>query len=268
LGEPPILADDACLSSSLSDPTIKVDASADSRNLEAGEVLHQLELPFSSQLLITRFLHQIHNPLSGISLHAELLDEELSERNISISEITELLNSIKMDIDRLSLLTGEFYSYVRMPELNLEVTDLNELCSHLARLLEGRFLSRNCPIKTIFGSEPLPAQVDPDQLNIALLHLLDNAADSMDSGGEIVLATSKRGGFIEISVSDGGRGIPETERNKIFQPFFSTKGRGTGLGLSCCRKIVLAHGGSVRFEAQPGGGTVFTMSLPLFDQEE
>ena len=243
-----------------------MDASSDSKNRKTGEALHQPELSLWTQHLISQFLHWIRNPLSSIGLHTELIEEELNERNISTAEITGLLDSIQTDIDRLNLIAGEFYQFVRTPELELEVMDMNELCSDLAGLHGEQFRSRNCLIRTAFSSESLPAQVDPDQLNIALLNLLDNAADSMDSGGEIVLATSRRNDRIEISVADGGAGIPEGERDNIFQPFYTTKKTGTGLGLACCHKIARIHNGSVQFENSPGGGKVFTLVLPLHGQ--
>ncbi len=212
---------------------------------------------------MSQFVHWIRNPLSSVSLFTELLEEEIADRKIEATEITSILESIQIEIDRLNVMAGEFYQYVRAPEPEFEIMDINELCSDLAGLHREQFTSRNCPIRKAFSSEPLPALIDPAQLNQAVLNLLENALDSMNSGGEIILSTSRHADFVEVTVCDFGPGIPEGEKDKIFHPFFTTKETGTGLGLAYCRKIAQAHNGSVRFKNGPDGGAVFTLVLPL-----
>jgi len=240
-----------------------VDSSSDSINQKTGEDLHLPETSSQAEYLVSQFVHWIRNPLSSVSLYTELLEEEIADQKIEASEITSLLGSIQTEIDRLNVTVSEFYQYVRAPELEFEIMDINDLCSDLAGLHEEQFAAVNCPIRKVFSSEPLPALIDSAQLNQAVLNLLENALDSMNSGGEITLSTSRHADRIEVSVSDCGPGIPEGEKDKIFHPFFTTKEARTGLGLACCRKIAQAHNGSVRFENGPDGGAVFTLILPL-----
>jgi signal transduction histidine kinase len=115
--------------------------------------------------------------------------------------------------------------------------------------------------------EPELPEVDVDeaQLRQALYNLVRNAREVLSRGGKVALSVERNGDALEISVADDGPGVPDDLRTSIFDPFYTTKRHGTGLGLAVTRSIVEAHGGRIRCEAREGGGTRFTIALPMPD---
>jgi signal transduction histidine kinase len=112
------------------------------------------------------------------------------------------------------------------------------------------------------GLSGTAASVDADGIRRVLINLLDNALEATPEGGSVTVRSASADGLLRIVVEDTGRGIPPGDRERIFQPYFSTKGRGTGLGLALSRRIVTDHGGTIRAEERAGGGTRFVVELP------
>ncbi|MFK7987488.1 MAG: ATP-binding protein [Sandaracinaceae bacterium] len=203
--------------------------------------------------------HEVRNPLSSIGLNVELLEEELEGQN---AETTALLRAITREIDRLTGLTEEYLRLARLPAPRLEPEQIGIIVSEV-----GRFVAREFEVSPVTLAvdveDPLPdVDVDEPQIRQALLNLLRNARESMPDGGEVRLVARRSDGGVEVRVSDRGEGIPVQQRAHIFDLFYSTKERGTGLGLPLTQQIVAAHGGSIRCDDQPGGGTEFTLWFP------
>lgn len=212
--------------------------------------------------------HEVRNPLSSIGLNLELLEEEIAAAG-SNPEAAQLLAAIQNEVERLSRVTEQYLAAARRPRLHLEPERMEELveqCHAFVRPeLERAGLSSSIELAT-----PLPwVDADEGQLRQALLNLIRNAREATSKGGEVLLRVSRTPeGSVAIAVEDDGAGVPEEVRSSIFEPFTTTKERGTGLGLAVTRAVVEAHGGSIDCAARPEGGTTFTIVLPPSRQSE
>ncbi len=203
--------------------------------------------------------HEVRNPLSSIGLNVELLEEEIGGAGV---EAKALLRAIEREIDRLTAITEEYLRLARLPAPRLEPESLGEIVLEV-----GRFVAREMETSSV----RLRVEVEPDlplvaadepQIRQALLNLLRNAREAMSDGGEVGLEARAEAGGVQIRVIDQGPGIPPVERAHIFDLFYSTKERGTGLGLPLTQQIVAAHAGRIRCDDGPSGGTVFSIWFP------
>jgi two-component system, NtrC family, sensor kinase len=210
--------------------------------------------------------HEVRNPLSSIGLNVELLDEELGdlppERSV---EARSLLRAITAEVDRLTAVTEEYLKFARLPKPKLAAEALDPIVRNLADFQRVELASRGVALELELAGDLPPALVDEAQVRQVLLNLVRNAADALEpgGGGSVTVGTRRAGDAVEIIVSDDGPGIAGEVVPKLFDPFFSTKEGGTGLGLALTRQIVREHGGEIRVESLPGRGASFVVSLPL-----
>jgi signal transduction histidine kinase len=145
--------------------------------------------------------------------------------------------------------------------------DLNEIVRDTILILSPFATARKFDLRNVVCSEPLPIKGDQVQLQQVLVNLIVNAADAMSdvprAGRTVTISTARDGNFAEVSVSDAGPGIGRDKLKEVFEPFFSTKPQGMGMGLSIARTIVEAHNGLIWAENKIGGGAVFCFRLPL-----
>jgi signal transduction histidine kinase len=212
--------------------------------------------------------HEVRNPLSSIGLNAELLEEALAA--LPGDEARKLCQAIIREVDRLTTITEEYLRLARLPRPRLEREEPNTLVGSLLDFLRGELTSASITVDARLA-EGLPAvAADENQLRQALLNLLRNAREAMPRGGTLTVET--RGApstspaeagpaWVEIRVGDTGAGIPAEHLERIFEPFFSTKDGGTGLGLALTQQIAIEHGGTVSVESGTAG-TTFTLRLP------
>ena len=208
--------------------------------------------------------HELRNPLSSISLNAELLADELSSLpEERVEEARSLLGSIVAEIERLAAVSEEYLQFARLPELAPEPTDVTLVMEDLAEFTELELTQAGVDVKVEVENVPHIA-VDRKQLRQALLNLIRNALDAMADGGTLMLkiALVDGGKVVEMSVADTGPGVQIGYEEQIFEPFFSTKESGTGLGLSLARRVAHEHGGELRHLHTPGGGATFALRLP------
>jgi two-component system NtrC family sensor kinase len=223
--------------------------------------------------------HEIRNPLNSIGLNAELLADELERLQSSSapmegaqatasSEARALVQAIGREVDRLNAVTEDYLRFARLPKPVFAREDLNEILSGLVEFL-GPELSSGGISVTLDLAPALPAvRADEGQLRAAFLNLLRNSRDAMPHGGEVTIATRLSwDGLVEAMVRDTGGGIPAEALPRIFDPFYSTKEKGTGLGLAFTLQVVQEHGGAVRCESAPGAGTTFAVRLPRAGEE-
>jgi two-component system nitrogen regulation sensor histidine kinase NtrY len=221
-----------------------------------------------------RIAHEIKNPLTPIRLAAERLrarqrqDAERAgaapaERGASqaMSDLVEeSVDTIVAAVGTLSNLVDEFSRYARMPGPQLAPTRIDRLLGEVVALYRG--VKPGVEVRPAVEPDLGDPWLDPEQLRRVLINLIDNAVEATDPPGEIVVSAARRGEAIELAVADSGRGIPPEDRDKLFLPFFSRKGRGTGMGLAIVQRIVSEHGGSIRVEENVPQGSVFTIELP------
>jgi len=209
--------------------------------------------------------HEIRNPLASISGATQVLYQDLDLRD----EDKELMNIVVRETDRLNGLITDFLNYVRQAPLDRQLVHLEEMCNEV---LEAIRHDPKCTDAIIFSTRfehQSQLEADPAQLRQVLWNLVLNAAEVMPDGGQLSLSTRDvpglqidQSGRVEIVVADSGPGIEPSIENNIFDPFFSTKAGGTGLGLALVQKIVQTHDGLVRVRPGPLGGTAFEVTLP------
>jgi signal transduction histidine kinase len=206
--------------------------------------------------------HEVRNPLSSIGLNVELLEEELASAG---AEAKDLLRAIHKEIERLTSITEEYLELARLPEPSLASEDLGALVREGAEFMRLE-LSAHAVTLDVQTAPGLPVvQLDEAQIRQVLLNLLKNAREAMPSGGTVELRVQSghgEEGGVTLRVTDHGTGMTEEQRARIFDPFYTTKARGTGLGLPLSQQIVVAHGGVIRCDSEPGRGTTFEIWLP------
>lgn len=202
--------------------------------------------------------HEVRNPLSSISLNVEMLEDELGPGD---TEARALMKAIHGEVDRLTAITEEYLRLARLPQPRLEPDDLGELIRSVERFVRREMEASGVTLELDVDDELPAVAFDEAQLRQALLNLLRNAREAMEGGTVRVLARAEGGG-VRIDVVDEGPGIPAEVRERIFDLFFSTKERGSGLGLPLTKQIIAAHGGTIRCESPPEGGTRFEVWLP------
>ncbi len=218
--------------------------------------------------LLARLAHEIRNPLSSLDIHVQLLDEDLSQQAPAVREkLSNRLEIIHGELHRLENIVQQFLRLARPSTLELEPTNIEHLVRHVSDLLAPELGKHQIQITTEAQNVP-PLLADSSQLTQALLNLVINAVQAIDNGGRIELRATQAGNFIQISVSDSGPGISPGKMSAIFEPYFTTKPDGTGLGLWIAQQIALAHGGDIHVANAPGGGAVFTLKLPLKGKED
>jgi signal transduction histidine kinase len=210
--------------------------------------------------------HEIRNPLNAIGLNAELLAEELAHA-AAAPEAQQLVAAISREVDRLNGVAEEYLRFARLPKPALARQDLNEVLGSLLDFLAPELQASGIEVRRELAPGALPVRGDEGQLRAVFLNLLRNSREAMPGGGHVAVRTRRSEGAVEAEVADTGGGIPPGDLTRIFEPFYSTKERGTGLGLAFAQQVVKEHGGEIRCESVVGRGTTFTLRLPRAEEE-
>jgi len=209
--------------------------------------------------------HEIKNPLAGIKVAMQILSEETGMSE----EDREVIRKVAQEVVRLESLMRNFLNFAKPAKPQLAELNVNSLINTvLAFYVKSRPSAPERPnaIRMEKDLPPLPeTMADAMQLQQIFLNLVLNAVDAMPSGGTLSVRTSHdmETNLIRIEFADTGKGIARENVDKIFQPFFTTKPKGTGLGLAISKQLIEQHGGAITVAENPGGGTVFRISLPL-----
>ncbi|HZJ71677.1 MAG TPA: ATP-binding protein [Planctomycetota bacterium] len=201
--------------------------------------------------------HEVKNPLAGIAGAIQVIGDRLPEgspERVVIGEVLARIGALNATVEDLLL-----FARPRAPRPGpLPLVSLVEATvSLLARDPQAAAVTVESTV------EDVALWGDPEMLKAVLHNVLLNGAQAMGGQGRLRLSSRRAGEHCELSVADGGPGIPPELRERVFEPFVTTKHRGTGLGLSIARRVMEAHGGAIRLECPPGGGTTVTLSLPL-----
>ncbi|HBL43603.1 ATP-binding protein [Gimesia sp.] len=212
--------------------------------------------------LATGLQHEIKNPLSALSLHVQLLDEALVSQATG-EEVDEMLGVIHTEIKRLTSVLEGFRDYASMSEPGRSDVDLAASIKKLARFIRPQAEQQRVKVEVNLAEESLPTiKADPVHMDQVLLNLALNALQAMPDGGTLSIGLQKEGEWLRIKVADTGRGIPVEYRDRIFDPYFTTRNEGTGMGLALCEKIVRQHDGTIDLETG-AEGTTFSVILPI-----
>jgi two-component system nitrogen regulation sensor histidine kinase NtrY len=209
-----------------------------------------------------RIAHELRNPLTPIRLAVERIQARCPTDNPAFRELVEESTRVVVrEVEVFQNLVEEFGNYARMPGPRFAPTELDRLAKEVVALY--RDLKPGVTVVARAETPLEPVWVDAAQIRRALLNLLDNAVEATDPPGSIEVRLRLEAGIAVIQVADTGRGIPPEDRDKLFLPFFSRKGRGTGMGLAIVHRIVRDHGGEIRVEPQEPRGTIFRIELPV-----
>lgn len=208
--------------------------------------------------------HEIRNPLSSIGLNAELLSDLVSDKD----EAGVLCSAIVREVDRLTMITDEYLRFARLPRPELQEEAIGPLLSAIAAFLKRDLEAAQVKLELNIEAELPAVHLDADQMRQAVLNLVRNAKESMPQGGVVVLGAKREGAGVAIFVKDSGAGIPKESLERIFDPFYSTKLTGTGLGLALTQQIVTEHGGQLAVESTVGVGSEFRVVMPVVWETE
>jgi two-component system sensor histidine kinase HydH len=205
--------------------------------------------------------HELRNPLTSV----KLLLQHLAQRGHTETLTGTKLQLILDEIARMESTIQGLLDFSRPPRLNRVRHDVRESLRRAMNLVAGRAQQQQIQISAELGDDPLNVDADPEQLHQVFVNLLLNGLESMPDGGQLMLhADSPKGGqSVQVQVRDSGTGIPEEILKRLFEPFATTKDRGTGLGLAVSRRIVIDHRGTITASNGSGGGAVFEVMLPL-----
>jgi signal transduction histidine kinase len=219
--------------------------------------------------MAAQITHEVRNPLASIGLYAELLGDEIADE--TGAEARRLLASIASEVDRLTEITENYLRFARFPQARLEREDLGAIAEAVLEFSRAELAQAGIALEVSVASGLPEIAADESQLRQALLNLVRNAREAMASGGRLQVTVDAAEGDarqVRLRLSDNGSGIPEADRAKIFDPFFSTKQKGTGLGLALVQQIVAEHGGRIDVDSEVGSGTTLTLTFPGVEAAE
>ena len=214
--------------------------------------------------LTQRLVHEIRNPLSAMDINLQLLQERL-EASGGDAEIRRYIGIISTETRRLNeaLRNAQVFSKPESPEL--ETVDLHQIIRQVLFLMEQEAASKKIKIDENLQAEESLILADEDQMKQVFINLLKNSLEAMAEGGKLEVLSRNDGGgkIIGVELVDTGSGIPMAKLQRVFDPYFTTKKKGTGLGLVIVHNIITQHGGSIDVSSWMGEGTIFSVSLPL-----
>ena len=214
--------------------------------------------------LVARLAHEVRNPLSSLDIHVQLLQEDLTQPELAMRDrMAGRLNIIRGELKRLEEIVENFLRLSGPSALTLGEVDVRRLLQHVIELVGPEAVSRQIEISVESPSSVRPLLGDAGQLTQAFLNVVLNGLQAVQRQGRVTILVRPAGPeWLGVEVRDSGPGMPPGNRAAVFEPYFTTKEDGTGLGLWIAQQIVAAHGGTIHADNAPEGGAVFTFRLP------
>lgn len=243
-------------------------------------------------MLAASVAHEIGNPLNALHIHLQLMEREIRKLRVTpasvgrrgrgrgrgqnetspegevgdvAAKLEQFLEVAKGEINRLDYIVTQFLQAIRPVAPQLKPGSLNDVVEKTLELLTPELDNRGIHTVQRLARQLPNAPLDPKQVQQALVNLIKNAMQAMTSGGSLTLQTWEGSDGVWVSVTDTGGGISQEQINRIFDPFYTTKKKGSGLGLMIVQRIVRSHGGRIELESKVGRGTVFRLWFPLHE---
>lgn len=224
----------------------------------------ELEKIQAVQSLAAGVAHEIGNPLNSLNIHLQVIERKIKKRADPrlAAELLESLEITRNEIKRLDFIVEDFLNAVRPTQPVPQATDLNELLHESLNFIGPEVADRRISI-VLELREDLPLiQVDRDQMKQVFYNLIRNSGQAIGSDGEIIVKTGCDDENVFFTFADNGPGIPADQVSRVFEPYYTTKKAGSGLGLMIVHRIIHDHGGELQFQSQVGTGTEVTVFLP------
>jgi len=208
--------------------------------------------------------HEVKNPLAGLllySLHLKSKSSDFSESQ------TYLVDKIVDTIKHLNSRVEQILGFARPVNLKLHSGNLNEIVTDVLELLRPQLTANRVEVRLSTGEHPAYAMLDESSMRGALMNLMLNAIEAMREGGTLTITVDHRDESLRLEIADTGPGIAEEEAKKIFEPFYTTKEQGLGLGMPYAKKIIEQHDGTISLNSRPGEGTTISITLPTAQTE-
>ncbi len=242
------------------------------RDTTQNRQLHQEEIESERlnalTMLAAGVAHEIGNPLNSLGIHLQLLDRKIKKKASPelAAELLEPLDIARSEIKRLDFIVEKFLSAVRPTKPIFESADLNEIVEEAVSFIAPEVEDRR--ITTTLSLQPeLPLlNLDRDQMKQVIYNLIRNAGQAIGSDGKLTIRTFADDFNVSIAFADNGSGIPAEKVGKVFDPYFTTKKTGSGLGLLIVHRIIREHGGELEFESEEGEGTEVTIHFPRIEK--
>jgi len=212
------------------------------------------------QTMTAGLAHEVRNPLNAAKLQLELLERRL-RREHDDPRLLEPSELAKKEIERLTDLLNDFLAFARPPELNVQEHDVVEIVRHVCDLERIAAEQRGAILAFVGAPDTLIARVDAAKLSQVILNLVRNAVEAVTANGHVTVELANGHDAFTVKVQDDGAGIPPEAQTRIYEPFFSTKEGGTGLGMSIVHSLVSLHGGAIALESS-ARGTSFELTIP------
>lgn len=208
--------------------------------------------------LATKVAHEFRIPLVTIGGYARRAMKTLGTDKFD----NKIIQIIIDEVDRMTNITSEILEYSRDSKLNIRSCDINNIIDDSLEQLKGKLISSGVETDRKAAKKSISLKADPERLKQVVLNIVDNAVDSMSTGGKLTIKSGRQKEYIVLEIADTGHGIDNNGLENLFNLFYTTKNSGTGLGLPVSKKIIDDHGGIINVESKIGQGSVFSIRLP------
>ncbi len=219
-------------------------------------------------LLAAGVAHEIGNPLNSLHIHLQLMERKVKKLKAAEDkrELQESINIARAEIDRLDSIVTQFLRAIRPSQPHLQPEDVNVIVQEAVRFFKPEITDRDIVVETELRSDLPVLELDRDQIKQAFYNAIKNSFEAMKRHGILRIRTDRDDTHVKISFTDTGGGISPENLSRVFEPYFTTKSGGSGLGLLIVRRIVREHGGELAIESSEGKGMTLTIRLPFLDR--